>query len=266
MEDNLEGARMNHLLARLPADELDRFARELDPVQLPVTPCLYDIDDPMNYVLFPCSAVVSLLIPVDGRDGVEVATVGNEGMVGVGAVLGAGSFRMRVRGQITGTALRAPAEALRREVDRRGTLSDLLHRYTQALLVHVARSAVCNALHSIEARCARGLLMTHDRAQRDDFPLTHEVLAQMMAVRRASVTVSAGALQRAGLIRYRHGRVTIVDRAGLAAASCECYRLITDEYAHALSLPKLAMPTVDVAAAPMVSASAPAAASVAAVL
>jgi hypothetical protein len=232
MEDIRGAAQMNRLLAALPSDELDRIARELELVEVPASRCLYDLDQQMSDVLFPCTAVLSLLLPVDGREGVEVATVGNEGMVGIAVVLNSGTARMRVRGQVAGTALRMSADALQREIDRRSALSDLLHSYAQALLVHVARSAVCNALHSIESRCARWLLTTHDRVQRDEFPLTHEVWAQMMAVRRASVTVSAGALQRAGLIRYRHGRVTIVDRAGLTAASCECYRLINDEYAR----------------------------------
>ncbi len=161
---------------------------------------------------------------------VEVVTVGNEGIVGLPVFLGTGSMPMEVFIQIDGDAVTLPAHLFRDASSNGGALRPLLDRYTQALLSRIAQSGACNRLHPIDQRCARWLLMSHDRVPGDDFSLTQEFLSQMLGVRRASVTTAATILQRAGYIRYRRGRIRIADREGLESASCECYRVIRSEY------------------------------------
>jgi CRP-like cAMP-binding protein len=158
-------------------------------------------------------------------------TRGNEGLVGLAALLGAEGSESQTLAEIPGTALRLPAAVLVAAVDAQPALRRLLLRYTQAYLTQVAQGAACNRLHGIEARCARWLLMTHDRVGGSDaFPLTQEFLAIMLGVRRAGVSVAAGALQDAGLIRYRRGGIRVLDRAGLEAAACECYGVVRRQY------------------------------------
>jgi CRP-like cAMP-binding protein len=166
---------------------------------------------------------------------VEVGTVGREGLVGLVIVLGGAASPTVTLCQIPGTARRITAERLAEAVEARPALRRLLLRYAQGYLTQVAQGAACNRLHGIEARCARWLLMTHDRVGgADTFPLKQEFLAVMLGVRRAGVTVAAGALQDAGLIRYRRGSIRVLDRAGLEAASCECYGLVREQYARLL--------------------------------
>jgi len=168
-----------------------------------------------------------LTVLEDGRM-VEVATIGREGLVGVSAMLDGGRTTACTMVQAaTATCYRLTVEALRRETDRHGALYDLLGQYAQALMGFVMQSTACNAVHSVEQRLARWLLMAHDRVDSDDFPLTQEFAAMMLGAARPTVTVVAGTLQKAGLIKYRHGRVTIVDRKALERASCECYRAAT---------------------------------------
>jgi CRP-like cAMP-binding protein len=180
--------------------------------------------------------VASMVAEMDDGDLVEVATVGNEGMVGIALFLGSVTSAMRAFQQIPGTALRMAARDFTREVNGGGPLTMLLRRYTQALFTQIAQSTGCNRLHPIEERCARWLLQTHDRVRSDEFPLTHEFLAQMLGVRRATVTVAMGALQRAGFVEYRHGVVRVLDRQSLERSSCECYRIIADEYDRLLNV------------------------------
>ena len=191
---------------------------------------LYDPDVPIPYVYFPTGAVVSLLIVMDDGMAVEVVTMGNESMVGLPVFLGVEATHGRAIVQIAGAALRMPATAFRREVTAGSRLHDLLRRYTEASSVSMAQTAACNRLHSIDERCGCRLLQTHDRVRADTFSLTQESLAQMLGVRRATVTVAAGLLQRTGLIRYRRGVITILDRRGLEEMSCECYRIIRAQY------------------------------------
>jgi CRP-like cAMP-binding protein len=220
----------NRLLVALPADQLEPLRRHLEPVALGLKEVVYAPNEPIRDVYFPLTGAFSLLtVMADGTE-VEVATVGNEGMVGLPVFLGADSMPGRCFSQIPGEALRMPADRFRDAVRRNGAFAAVLHRYVQALFNQVAQTAACNRVHPIEERCARWLLMTHDRAGADRFPLTHEFLSQMLGVRRATVTVVAGMLQRAGLINYRRGVVTVADRPGLEAASCECYRFIRDEF------------------------------------
>lgn len=229
LDDAHSGAE-NRLLAGLPREDYERLLPDLESVSLGFQEVLYKPDKPIPYVYFPTTGVVSLLTLMEDGLAIEIAAVGREGMIGLPVFLEATSMPGSACTQVPGTAVRIPAERFREAVQRSGSLQRVLHRYTQALLNQIARSAACNRLHPIGERCARWLLMTHDRAGSDQFPLTHEFLAQMLGVRRATVTVAAGMLQQAGLIRYRRGKITIADRLGLETASCECYEVIRKEF------------------------------------
>jgi CRP-like cAMP-binding protein len=178
--------------------------------------------------------MVSLVQPLENGAMIEVGMIGNEGFVGVPVLLGAETSPLETTVQIPGSALRMQAGAFRDELSRRSTLLGLLLRYTQALHVQVSLSAGCNGRHTLPERLARWLLMARDRASSDDLPLSHEFLSMMLGVRRAGVTVTVGTLKSAGLINNSHGRVTIIDRQGLEAASCECYRTVRTEYERLL--------------------------------
>jgi CRP-like cAMP-binding protein len=164
----------------------------------------------------------------------EVGVVGKEGMLGLPVFLGTDRSSGQSFSQVPGESLRLGADAFRAAIQRSRALVDLLHRYTQALFTQVSQSAACNSLHSIEERCCRWLLMTHDRVETDEFVLTQEFLAIMLGVRRASVAEVAGKLQQAGLIHYRRGQMRILDRQGLEATACECYSVIRAEYERLL--------------------------------
>lgn len=220
----------NRLLAALPPAEAARLAGLLEPVALEFKHLLYEPGQPIAHVYFPLTAVCSLLVEMQDGRAVEVGTVGNEGMAGLPVFLGATSTPGRAIVQIPGAALRMPAAALVDTALRGdGALYQALQRYTQALFVQTAQGAACNRLHTQEQRFCRWMLMTHDRVGGDSFPLTHEFIAQMLGVRRATVSEVAAAVQAVGLIRYHRGAMTIRDRAGLEAASCECYAVIRAE-------------------------------------
>jgi CRP-like cAMP-binding protein len=222
----LEVVRGNRLLAALPVEEQRRLAGELTVVDLGLREQVYDIDTPITEVYFPVSCVLSLVASVDQEVAVEIATIGFEGMAGLPVFLGATASPHRCFCQMPGQALRLEAAALSRFLAGDGALHDLLHRYTHAMMTFVGQNVACNQLHSAEERTARWLAHTHDRVHADSFPITQEFLALMLGVRRATVSVSARILQRAGLIRYSRGRMTILDTDGLHAAACDCYRLI----------------------------------------
>ena len=219
----------NRLLAALPAEERARLLARLEPVYPRMKEIIYDANQPIEHVLFPNSGVFSVLTIMPDGAAIEVATVGNEGMIGLPVFLGAGSAPQRVFSQIPGESLRMAAEVFKTEIARGGMLQSVLQHYTQALLNQLAQSAACNRLHSVEQRCARWLLTMHDRVDPDDFPITQEFLAQLLGVRRATITELAGRLQQAGLIRYRRGHVMIAGRPGLEAIACECYRITRAE-------------------------------------
>jgi CRP-like cAMP-binding protein len=221
--------RRNRLLAALPEVEQQRLAEKLRLVDVGLRDLLYEVDQPISFVYFPLGCVISLVAPV-GEEAVEVATVGPEGVVGLPAFLGATTSAHRVYCQISGPALRLSVDALARFLSGDGELHRLLHRYTQAMMVFLGQSVACNRLHTVEQRCARWLAHTHDRVDQDRFPLTQEFLAQMLGVRRASVSVSAQILQQAGLIRYSRGWITVLDPDGLRAAACPCYPIIRREF------------------------------------
>jgi CRP-like cAMP-binding protein len=229
---NVAGA--NALLAALPEKEQERLGLLLERVPMGLRDIVYEAHGPIPHVYFPLSGVVSLLVIMSDGLGVEAGTIGNEGMAGLPIYLGAETSPYRAIVQIPGEALRMAVEDFREEIGHTGALHRALGLYDQALMTQMAYSVACNRLHSVEERMCRWLLMSQDRMGTDQFALTQEFLAQMLGVRRPSVTVAAGVLQRAGLIVYGRGRVTILDRARLEAASCECYQAVRDEFERLL--------------------------------
>ena len=206
-------------------------------MRLELRQVLYWPDEPITHAYFPIDAVGSLLTLLGAGDTVEAGLVGREGVIGLPLFLGAERTHGRAVCQVAGDAWRLPAAAFREESGRDGPLRSQLLRYTQALLQQVSQSSGCNRAHPNEERCARWLLMIHDRVPGATFPLTQEVIAVMLGIRRPSVTVVMGALQQAGLLTYHRGALTILDRAGLEAAACECYRRVRDEYGRLLGPP-----------------------------
>lgn len=220
----------NRLLAALPAEEYKRLLPDLESVYLPHKQVIYEANEPIKYVYFPTDAVMSLINMMEDGAGVEVGTVGNEGMVGIFVFLaGDRSFNQAVA-QIPGNAVRMRADVFNSNVTPDSPLYKLLQRYTQALFSQVFQSVTCNGLHSIEKRCCRWLLMTQDRVEGNQFPLTQEYLACMLGVRRASVSEVCNLLQKAGFISYSRGSITILNRQALENTSCKCYSLVKAEF------------------------------------
>ena len=216
----------NQLLAALPLKEYQRLQPDLEQISLDFGAILYEPGDVMPFVYFPNQGIVSLLSMVEERSPLEVGMVGSEGMVGIGIFLGVSTSLNRALVQGSGTALKMKASVLRREIKQQSPLSDLLRRYTHSLLAQVSQGAVCNHFHQVEERLARWLLMTHDRFRVDEFRLTQEFLSDMLGVRREGVVKAARVLQRKKLIIYVRGQIQILNRAGLEAASCQCYELL----------------------------------------
>jgi len=232
--NNADSLKGNRLLAALPAKELERLRPHLRTVALEIKDILYEPDVPIEYVYFPIDCVASTMATMkDGRM-VEVGTIGKEGMEGLPVFLGTKTAPLTSFCQVPGDAARMTAEALRSEVRPGDELYRLLHRFTEAALIFAAQSSACNRLHSVEQRCSRWILHTHDRVGKDEFYLTQEFLSQMLGVRRASVSEVASAFQGEGLISYRRGNLRIVDRCGLEAATCECHGVITKEFERLL--------------------------------
>jgi CRP-like cAMP-binding protein len=219
----------NQLLAALPKKDHQALQHHLEEIPLVFEEILYQPNVLMADVYFPNSGIVSLLAGINGRSTLEVGLVGNEGMVGLGAFLGVSSSLNRAVVQGVGSAMRMNVTALRKECNKGGALPRLLQRYSHSVLTQVTQSAVCNQFHSVDARLARWLLMTHDRMGNDEFQLKQEFLSNMLGVRREGVSRAAGKLQRRKLIRYSRGHLHVLDRAGLEATSCGCYEVIKNE-------------------------------------
>ena len=219
----------NRLLAALPKREYQRLLPELERVAMPFAEVIYESGARIRHVYFPNDSIVSLLAEVADRSTLEVGLAGNEGMAGISVFMGVDASPHRAIVQGVGTAMRMKASALRRESDGAGALHGLLHRYAHSLLAQVSQSAVCNRFHVVDARLARWLLMTADRLAANEFLLTQDFISNMLGVRREGVSKAAGLLQKHGLINYSRGRIRILDRAGLEAVSCECYRIVKDE-------------------------------------
>jgi CRP-like cAMP-binding protein len=222
----------NRILDSVPAEERARLVAAMEPVHLEMKEVLYKEGGRIDAVYFPVNAVASILNLADDTGGVEVATIGNEGLVGLAvswAVM-TSNPRELVQAQVPGDALRIEAETFAQMVSEPGSFRTLVQHYTQAFFAQISQQVACNGLHSILERCARWLLLTHDRVGTDEFPLTQEFLAQMLGARRPTVTTTAGILSQAGFIRYRRGRLTVTDREGLESASCECYWVVREVF------------------------------------
>jgi len=222
----------NRLLDSLPLPDRRRIATLLEREKGGHKQILYGPGARIDAMYFPVDAVASILTTLSDGAGVEIATVGNEGMLGSPVVLGSDAMPARefCQVQVPGEMLRMDRASFAEVLSGDGPFREVIQLYVQALFSQIAQQVACNALHSVEERCSRWLLLTHDRVHSDSFPITHEFLAQMLGVRRASVTLAAGALQTAGLISYRRGEMVIIDREGLEDVSCECYFLLRDEF------------------------------------
>jgi CRP-like cAMP-binding protein len=220
----------NRLLGLLPPSDYERLRPHLRRIPLEYRQSLYRANKPIGFVYFIETGVGSLVNTMANGEAAEVGTIGNEGMVGLPLVWGDDRAPTSVYVQVPGVGLRMKSSLFTQELARSGSMRTVMLRYGHAFFNQVAQSAACNHFHSIEQRCCRWMLMTHDRMQSDQFLLTQEFLAMMLGVQRTGVTAAAGGLQRAGFIRYKRGNVTILDRRGLERRSCECYRVSKKEF------------------------------------
>jgi CRP-like cAMP-binding protein len=227
-------SRRNHLLEALPKDVVERLRPHLELTQLKLGEVLYESGQRLRYVYFPVDTIISLLYVMEDGASAEIAIVGNEGILGVSLFMGGESTPSRAVVQSAGYALRLNAQWLNDEFVRFGPFLHLMLRYTQALITQMAQTAVCNRHHSVDQQLCRWLLLSLDRLQTNELIMTQELIANMLGVRREGVTEAAGELQRAGLIQYKRGRITVLDRQGLESRTCECYRVVKTEYERLL--------------------------------
>jgi len=222
--------RENALLEALPDAERARLLSHLEPVELPLGAVLYEAGTRLTHVYFPTTAIVSLIYVMDDGATTEIAIVGNEGIVGVSLFMGGESTTSRAVVQSAGMGYRLKSSKMIEEFNRTGPVLNLLLRYTQALITQMAQTAVCNRHHSLDQQLCRWLLLSLDRLRSNELVVTQELIANLLGVRREGVTEAAGRLHAAGLITYRRGRITVLDRAQLERRSCECYRVVKREY------------------------------------
>lgn len=227
---NSPNPRQNHLLAVLPEAEYERLFPHLELVSLRLGEAVYESGDQLDHVYFPTTAIVSLLYVMQDGASAEIAVVGNDGIVGIALFMGGETMPNRAVVQSAGHGYRLKSQLLKKEFSRAGELQHLLLRYTQALLTQMAQTAVCNRHHSVDQQLCRWLLLSLDRLPSEELSMTQELIANMLGVRREGVTEAAGQLQRAGLIHYRRGHITVLDRAGLEARVCECYEVVRTEF------------------------------------
>ena len=220
----------NNLLAVLPEAELNRWTSSLEPVDMPLGKVLYESGVKLGYVYFPTTSLVSLLYVLENGSSAEIAVVGREGIVGISLFMGGESTPSRALVQSAGHGFRLKASILMHEFNRGGPVMHLLLRYTQALITQMTQTAVCNRHHSLDQQLCRWLLISLDRLPSNELVMTQELIGNMLGVRREGVTEAAGHLQVAGLIQYQRGRITVLNRAGLEARTCECYSVVKQEY------------------------------------
>jgi CRP-like cAMP-binding protein len=225
---------INLLLGSLPRQERERVMAHCEPVELHFGKVLCEPDRPFRYLYFPVSGFISLVTTLGSHRPLELALIGNEGMLGATQVLGVNAAPSRAVVQGNGSALRISPLKFREALLECPRLLRTLKRYLYVLMVQLSQNVACGHFHEVEPRLARWLLMSHDRAHSDHLQLTHEYLADMLGVRRSGVSIAAGALQLRKLIHYSRGRITILDRKGLEAAACECYEALSDDYTRLL--------------------------------
>jgi CRP-like cAMP-binding protein len=228
----------NHLLDALPAVDFARLEPHLELSPMKLGDVLYEPGIKLRHVYFPTTSIVSLLYVMEDGASAEIAIVGNEGILGISLFMGGDTTPSRAVVQSAGYGFRMKAELLKSEFDRFGVAMHLLLRYTQALITQMAQTAVCNRHHSIDQQLCRWLLLSLDRLATNELSMTQELIANMLGVRREGVTEAAGKLQQAGLIQYRRGRISVLDRGGLEARSCECYQVVKTEFDRLLPYPK----------------------------
>jgi CRP-like cAMP-binding protein len=225
----------NRILAAIPKRDFQKVSRKSQLVSLPSRHVLFEQGRPIRFVYFPLTAMIALLsVGEEGAKGVEVCMIGNEGVVGLSAFFDSETALGRTVVQLAGTALRIDIKHFRDAVNPGGQLDNILKRYMQVQLLSVSRSAFCLNFHKLEARLARLLLLTHDSARADTFPMTHEFAAYLLGSHRPAISTAAHSLQAAGLITYRQGKITILDRQGLQSVACECYAHVMGEYERLL--------------------------------
>jgi CRP-like cAMP-binding protein len=222
--------RMNQLLAALPPEEWDRWAPQIEWVEMPLGQVLYESGATLKHAYFPTTAIVSLLYVMESGASAEIAVAGNEGLVGISLFMGGGSTPSRAVVQSAGEGYRIRSQFIKTEFDRAGAVMHLLLRYTQALITQMSQTAVCNRHHSLDQQLCRWLLLSLDRLQGNELLMTQELIANMLGVRREGVTEAALRLQAVGLIRYARGHIKVLDRPGLEARTCECYAVVKKEY------------------------------------
>jgi CRP-like cAMP-binding protein len=225
-----DDARMNHLLAALPGDEFDRLKADLEPVSLPLGKVIYESGEQLEHIYFPTTAIISLLYIMENGATAEIGMAGNDGLVGIALFMGGSTTPNRAVVQSAGNAFRLRSKALLGEFQSGGEFHNILLRYTQYLMTQISQTAACNRLHTVEQRLCRWLLNTHDLLQTNKLIMTHDLIANMLGVRREGVSIAAGNLQRKELIKYVRGTITLFDRTGLESMTCECYRVVKDEY------------------------------------
>ena len=225
----------NQLLLALPRADYKLLLADLQDVALPRGHVLFEARERISHVYFPQHCVISLVAPIDGEKGVEVAIVGNEGMVGLSTFLGVDTASIQAVAQVPDAARRLTVAAFHRALARGTAMRRIMLRYTDAMLSQIAQCSACNQRHRVVQRCARWFLMAHDRVGDDQFSLTQEFLGQMLDVERPTVSAAARQLQAAGAIQYSRGRVTVTNRASLEGAACTCYRLLVQDYARAFA-------------------------------
>jgi CRP-like cAMP-binding protein len=224
----------NHLLAALPAAQFDRLGPHLELVPMPLGEMVYDPGEQLQHAYFPTTAIVSLHYVTESGATAESAGVGNEGVVGISLVTGGNTTSSSAVVHTMGHAYRLDRHILKQEFNRAGALQDLLLRYTQALITQMMQTAACTRHHSVEQQLCRWLLLTLDRCPSQVLVMTQELIARMLGVRREGITEYAGELQRAGLIQYRRGHITVIQRSGLENRVCECYAVVKKEFERLL--------------------------------
>ena len=230
LDSNANPALKNHLLAALPAVEFDRINHHLQLVSLKLGQVLHETGDKMNYVYFPTTAIMSLLYIMENGSTAEIGVVGNDGILGIELFMGGETTTNRAIIQSAGEAFKMDAKSLKAEFTLGGAFQKLLLRYTQALITQISQTAVCNRLHSVDQQLCRWLLLSHDRLDSDKLVMTHDLISNMLGVRREGVTLAAQKLAGRGLIKNIRGTITVLDRQGLEEAVCECYEVVNTEY------------------------------------